>query len=550
MFAENRVHQRTSGNPYPNKVVLEAQRDVREKREYTLLTLENEFIEIGILPELGGKIWYANDKKNNTGSTETLYSCYYEMLNNAKKENAATYLSYAYDVLNTERTLENHADRSAKILKAEEFYNSVGSLIERDANGDYGEATAILERMSAFAKGDAAADSFVKAMAIFNNSVAYGATASRIKTHYDNATFYYSDISTDYDSEDTTLVEDSAKKLRDAVASYIASASIVSDNVKAANSVRFAGLVNMMLKKSTGSWAQDGEEVEALWLRALDILLDENYDADMEEFAVAKVMFDTANEHFWNKMQKDHIKVISDKLDSYNDPDMTYIDKAGICTYVERYIEANARYLDLESIEITRELSRNEAYKLQLNTLVGDYKKLLVENAPRFISVMKMSKHYSTYADLKPLYDEATKYYYTMNIEGEGIEECLADYEELRALITSIEKDSGAYIDIIYGNITDEEGNAIFKPLSEITNKQELYASLKEAYLCFENLDMTYPGAAEAKAIYDAKYQEYNTSATQVNTELACGESVVYAARGNWTFDTVVIFVKKLINVK
>ena len=67
MFAENRVHQRTSGNPYPNKVVLEAQRDVREKREYTVITLENEFIEIGILPELGGKIWYANDKKNGYG---------------------------------------------------------------------------------------------------------------------------------------------------------------------------------------------------------------------------------------------------------------------------------------------------------------------------------------------------------------------------------------------------------------------------------------------------------------------------------------------------
>ena len=67
MFAENRVHQRTSGNPYPNKVVLEAQRDVREPREYTLITLENEYLEIGILPELGGKIWYANDKRNGYG---------------------------------------------------------------------------------------------------------------------------------------------------------------------------------------------------------------------------------------------------------------------------------------------------------------------------------------------------------------------------------------------------------------------------------------------------------------------------------------------------
>lgn len=64
MFAKNRVHQRTSGDPYPNKVVLEAQRAVREPREYTVLKLENEFLELAILPELGGKIWYARDRKN------------------------------------------------------------------------------------------------------------------------------------------------------------------------------------------------------------------------------------------------------------------------------------------------------------------------------------------------------------------------------------------------------------------------------------------------------------------------------------------------------
>ena len=66
-FAENRVHQRTSGNPYPNKIVQEAKRSVKEKKEYTCIVLENEFLEIGILPELGGKIWYANDKKNGYG---------------------------------------------------------------------------------------------------------------------------------------------------------------------------------------------------------------------------------------------------------------------------------------------------------------------------------------------------------------------------------------------------------------------------------------------------------------------------------------------------
>ena len=493
---------------------------------------------------------YAQDKKNNTGSTSELYSCYYEMVQSAKLENAATYLSYANEVLETERKLENYSDRRSKILKAEEFYNSVGSLIERDANGDYGKATKILDEMTVIVAGDEAAYNFVNAMKIFDNSIAYGATAKRIKTHYENASYYYPNICKDYTDPATTLIAESVQQLADAVASYKASADIVSGNIKEYNASRFVGIIGMMQKKSTGAWAQDGAEVEALWLRALDIILDDNYDDSSDDFAVAKIMFDSANKYFWDKMQKNHIKNISDKLDSYNDPDMTYIDKAGICTYVDRYIQANARYLDLDSIEITREISRNEAYKLQLDTLVGDYQKLLVENAPRFISVMKMSKHYSTYADLKPLYDEATKYYYTMNIEGEGIEECLADYEELRALITSIERDSQAYIDIILGNVKDGDGNAIFKPMSEITDKKELYASLKEAYLCFENLDITYPGAREAKATYDAKYQEYNDATNKINTELANGESVVYASRGNWSFDTVVIFVKKLINKK
>ena len=67
MFAENRVHQRTSGNPYPNKVVQVAQREIKKKCEYTCLVLENDYLEIGILPDLGGKIWYAKDKINDYG---------------------------------------------------------------------------------------------------------------------------------------------------------------------------------------------------------------------------------------------------------------------------------------------------------------------------------------------------------------------------------------------------------------------------------------------------------------------------------------------------
>ena len=52
MFAENRVHQRSSGRPYPNKVVMEVDRTHKEDKEYKLVTLENEYVKIEILPEI------------------------------------------------------------------------------------------------------------------------------------------------------------------------------------------------------------------------------------------------------------------------------------------------------------------------------------------------------------------------------------------------------------------------------------------------------------------------------------------------------------------
>ncbi len=62
MFAENRVHQRTSGNPYPNKIVARVDRANCTDREYISVRLENEFVRVVILPEIGGRIYSATDK--------------------------------------------------------------------------------------------------------------------------------------------------------------------------------------------------------------------------------------------------------------------------------------------------------------------------------------------------------------------------------------------------------------------------------------------------------------------------------------------------------
>jgi len=61
MFFEKRVYQGSSGVVYPNPII-EKISDEKEDKEYTGLFLENKYIKVMILPELGGRIQMAYDK--------------------------------------------------------------------------------------------------------------------------------------------------------------------------------------------------------------------------------------------------------------------------------------------------------------------------------------------------------------------------------------------------------------------------------------------------------------------------------------------------------
>ena len=65
MYTENRNHQGTTGKVYPNPIVNDVVRDKKENKEYQAVILENEYIHLVLLPELGGRIFAAMDKTNN-----------------------------------------------------------------------------------------------------------------------------------------------------------------------------------------------------------------------------------------------------------------------------------------------------------------------------------------------------------------------------------------------------------------------------------------------------------------------------------------------------
>ena len=61
MFFENRVYQGSSGAVYPHPIIDKIY-DTKTERPYVGLFLENEYLKIMILPELGGRVQLAYDK--------------------------------------------------------------------------------------------------------------------------------------------------------------------------------------------------------------------------------------------------------------------------------------------------------------------------------------------------------------------------------------------------------------------------------------------------------------------------------------------------------
>jgi tetratricopeptide (TPR) repeat protein len=63
MFLEKRVYQGSSGRVYPHPVI-DKIRDEKELKAHRIVVLENEYLRIEIMPDLGGRVYRALDKTN------------------------------------------------------------------------------------------------------------------------------------------------------------------------------------------------------------------------------------------------------------------------------------------------------------------------------------------------------------------------------------------------------------------------------------------------------------------------------------------------------
>jgi hypothetical protein len=249
----------------------------------------------------------------------------------------------------------------------------------------------------------------------------------------------------------------------------------------------------------------------------------------------AMAVYNRVYDYFWAVMQQEHIDVISEKLSKFNNPNATYIEQAGVCTFINNYIERNKADIDPNNAQINELIKISRGYETILNTIEDDYQKSLAQNTEKFVHTMSLLSATNGYVNMMPLYEEATVLYYSMNIETDEAKAAAAAYEQIRAKLTAIATDSTLFVAKVNELAAEKDANKAFVILSE-------------CYASSENIDETYEGVAAAKTIYDAKMAEHQ-AAVIANAEIAETVEVSCSIRALDKALEVIKFVKNFLGI-
>ena len=246
-----------------------------------------------------------------------------------------------------------------------------------------------------------------------------------------------------------------------------------------------------------------------------------------------------------------HITTIQEQLDKYVATE-AYINKVGVCAIVKEYLGEND--IAVYNTNMTPEVAAAVADEIEkLNQLIiiynvyndelvlqeNDYKAVLEQNTYYFINTVNNMSAVLNYADLKPLFDKATGYYYNIDSDGEeaaaAVEKYIAYREQLKAWETN-----GA---IFIGHV---EGLAAAEQLSGIEREDAIYAVLVNCMSYVDLVDEGVAGVADAMADYEAALAAYNAELDTVNADISESAKITVAVRTRSISNIVLAIVSKI----
>ena len=302
--------------------------------------------------------------------------------------------------------------------------------------------------------------------------------------------------------------------------------SIIAAQLKVENSGKIIKCIDLLLEMegyedTEEYWLANYDEIEFFISIIRNIVSVDNYDPTYAGIDEALLQYERIDAYFFILLQEEHKAIIGAQLDRFAQSE-SYIEKKGICTYLERYFETN-NDIDLTLPEIQEYLYRLERYNIELESYMEDYQERLETNTQYFIDTVQKMKLLTTYAELKPLYEQALEYYYAMNAITDEAKAAVAIFDKFDKALMSIEENSELFLkasqNIDYISILGGESR---------------FALLNDCAPYYEYLDATYSDTiAERMLKYQELVDEYNGSVNEANEAVETSETVLAALRSN-----------------
>lgn len=394
--------------------------------------------------------------------------------------------------------------------------------------------------------------SLLAALTLFERAT----TSTAMQRHYDNAKSYYEACgfedpivlaNANKDPKTLEFLKNALEQYRNSLDGYYKEymPACIAEQIKVENSQKIIDCVAIIktivpeqeqanLEAIKAAAVKDQETIDFVntYILVIRAIVDaSNYAPGYEGIDDALVIYDLLNDTFYQILMEAHYAVILDQLNKYPLTE-AYIARAGICKYIENYIEINS--VDMNSETGQRCLYLLEIYKKELEIYYDDFVTVLQANTVAFIETVNKMSSYTGYAELKPLYDEAIeKYYYNMNVDSPEAQAAIAQFEKYEAKLNAIEENSALFV-------------GFAKTLATSTRKAQVYRALVNCGTYVDGVDEGVEGVTDAIKTYENKLAAYNEEIAAVNGDVSNVIDVVCSVRSNSIAATVLAVVKSL----
>ncbi len=298
-------------------------------------------------------------------------------------------------------------------------------------------------------------------------------------------------------------------------------------------------------------WTENADTISGYVAIAREIITTGNYDPDVAGLELAIERFRVMDVFFYELLQQEHVAFIKAQLDKYVATE-AYIDKVGVCTVVKQYLAENdlavynTAMTDEVAAAVADEIAALEeliiVYNVYNDELVAqeeDYKAVLEQNTQYFINAVNHMTTVLTYAELKPMFEKATGYYYSIDVDSDEAAAAADKYIAYREQLEAWETNGAIFIGFV-------DGLAEAEYYTGVEREDMIYAALVNCTAYADLIDESVPGVAAAVAKYEAALAAYNAELDIVNGDISETAKITCAVRTGSISTIVLAIVSKI----